>query len=304
MVDLPGSFTINDIWGWATTFMGGLSGAFKKIAPPNSKIWIIVGTLSAAAAYAIGKLVVAQKLLLLPRSIWMVCAAVCLVLGFLAVYSYVRNREERTIGYEGDIKLAGTEAEYRDDVKADPQNAGKSRDELLRDAAGDPADVWTPHALRKSRRILGRGYSVMVFLFALGLCLGVEAFNMQETDPAFADKVSKLRDVHFELNKSALSTDAIEILKADAEILEDAFQKFPKATVILEGYCDDRGDDQYNFNLGYNRADAVRNALIADGIESQKLSVVSHGRKDSNCKPDDDACRSAYRRVRLTAVQN
>jgi outer membrane protein OmpA-like peptidoglycan-associated protein len=304
MADLPAAFTIKEVWEAATAFMGALSGAFKKIAPPDSKVWIIVGTLAAAAAYAVARLALAQNIVRLSRGVWIACAVGCILLGFVAVYRYVGNRSERTFTYEGDIKLTAMEGEYLDDVANDPDNEGKSIDDLMHDATGDPADVWTPDALRKSRRILGRGYAAMIFLFALGLYLGIEAYDMPEKDPVFSEKINKLRDVHFEHDKSTLGTDAREILKANAEILKDAFQQFPKATVMLEGYCDDRGNDQYNFNLGYNRADAVRKELTDDGIDAQKLSVTSHGRKDSTCAADDEVCRAKNRRVHLTGVQN
>src|SRR5262249_51247347 len=163
----------------------------------------------------------------------------------------------------------GSEAEYLRDVAANNvQN--KARDDLLRDAAGRVDHVWTPQALNKSRRILGIWYTLFIALLAFGLYLGIEAFNTPKPEPTFAEKIAKLKDIHFERNKSDLSADAAAILDDNAEILNAVFKQFNKAAVILEGHCDDRGSDEYNFVLGYKRAEAAREALIAAGIDKEK----------------------------------
>ena len=74
--------------------------------------------------------------------------------------------------------------------------------------------------------------------------------------------------------------------------------------MILEGYCDDRGTDEYNFALGYKRADAARQALLSAQIDKEKLAVSSHGKKESACGSNDESCRQKNRRVHLTAIQN
>lgn len=50
--------------------------------------------------------------------------------------------------------------------------------------------------------------------------------------------------------------------------------------VVIEGHCDDRGSERYNFGLGLRRANAVARAIEAAGIESERLRIVSLG-KDS-----------------------
>jgi outer membrane protein OmpA-like peptidoglycan-associated protein len=165
-------------------------------------------------------------------------------------------------------------------------------------------DVWNAEALNKSRSILGIEYTVFITLLAFGLYLGVEAYNTPTPDPTFAEKIAKLKDVHFEFNKSDLSPDAADLLNSDADILKDIFKQFNGATVILEGYCDDRGTDEYNFALGYKRAEAARQVLLAAQIGKGKLAVSSHGKKESPCQSDDESCGQQYRRVHLTVIQN
>lgn len=50
-------------------------------------------------------------------------------------------------------------------------------------------------------------------------------------------------------------------------------------TVIIAGFTDDRGTEEYNRSLGERRALAVRQALIAKGIAARKVQTVSFGKE-------------------------
>ena len=298
-------FTLTLIFDAGIAFMGLISGSLKEIAPPETpKIWVILGTITASGAFFSAKLLAGMKLMPLSRNAWFGSSMVFVWLAIICGLVYILTRSGLTITYEGETKLAGSAAEYLEAVTNDPQNTGKTRDELVRDAAGVVGDVWTAEALNRSRRILGVEYTVFITLLAFGLYLGIEAYNTPTPDPTFAEKIAKLKDVHFEFSKSDLSLDAAELLNADADILKDVFKQFNRATVILEGYCDDRGTDEYNFALGYKRAEVVRQALLAAQIGKERLAVSSHGKKESPCRSDDEFCRQNNRRVHLTAIQN
>ena len=47
--------------------------------------------------------------------------------------------------------------------------------------------------------------------------------------------------------------------------------------VLIEGHCDTRGSNEYNMALGYRRANAVMNALIAADVDPEQLAVISYG---------------------------
>jgi len=52
----------------------------------------------------------------------------------------------------------------------------------------------------------------------------------------------------------------------------------PSNAVEVDGHCDERGTDEYNRALGEKRALAIREALIALGVDSMKVTTVSFGR--------------------------
>jgi len=50
------------------------------------------------------------------------------------------------------------------------------------------------------------------------------------------------------------------------------------AKVLVEGNADERGTDEYNRALGERRALAAREALVADGVEADRIATRSYGR--------------------------
>lgn len=301
----PQPLTLELIFGAGIAFMGLISGGLKEIAPPEMpKIWVILGTITAGAAFFTTKLLLGLTGIQPSRNVWFGTSIGFVWSALVCGIIYVLTRFVRTITYEGATKLAGSANEYRQDVSSDTQNAGKTRDDLLRDAAGAVEDVWTAEAINKSRRILGIEYTIFIALLSLGLYLGIEAYNTSPPDSPFAERVAKLKDVHFELNRTDLSPDATDLLSADADVLKDVFKQFSKSTVVLEGYCDDRGTDEYNFVLGYKRAEATRQVLIANHLDKERLGLSSHGRQESACQSGNDACRQKERRVHLLVIQN
>ena len=302
MATIPQPLTLTQILDAGVLFMGLMSGGLKTIAPPEMpKIWVILGTITASGAFFAAKALLALNDVPIPRNLWLVGSVVFVGMAIICAVVYVLKLGVRTITYAGETKLAGTADEYRTDV----ETTGKSRKDLMEDATGKVEDIWTEKGLDKSRRCLGICYTLLIGLLAFGLYLGIEALNAAEPPPTFAEEIADLKDVHFELNKSDLSADASAILNADAEILKDVFKQFNKATVILDGYCDDRGTDEYNFVLGYKRAEAAMQALLAAQIDKERLAVSSHGRKEAvSCQPNDKSCHQKNRRVHLWAIQN
>jgi peptidoglycan-associated lipoprotein len=80
-------------------------------------------------------------------------------------------------------------------------------------------------------------------------------------------------DVYFEFDSIRLSPEAQEILTKKAAWL----RKNPRATVTIEGHCDDRGTNEYNLALGEGRAQSARAFLVDLGIKDSRLTTISYG---------------------------
>ena len=68
-------------------------------------------------------------------------------------------------------------------------------------------------------------------------------------------------------------------------------------SVIVAGFCDERGTAEYNRALGEKRAGTVREALIADGVSADRVQTVSFGAEMPVDPGHNDSAWAANRRV-------
>ena len=80
--------------------------------------------------------------------------------------------------------------------------------------------------------------------------------------------------VHFAYDSSVIRSGE----KSKIEDVASFMKSNPEDALEVQGHCDERGTDQYNYALGERRALAVREALIADGVAGDKIMTVSFGR--------------------------
>lgn len=104
---------------------------------------------------------------------------------------------------------------------------------------------------------------------------------------------ANVRDVFFDYDKANLRSDAESVLPRDAAYLSS----HPNVKVLIGGYCDERGSNEYNISLGQNRADSVKKALEDSGIAANRLRVISYGKEKPFCSDATDACWQQNRRA-------
>lgn len=103
-----------------------------------------------------------------------------------------------------------------------------------------------------------------------------------EAAKAANEKAQKIADlyaalsgkrVHFDFDRSEVKSEFYDVIKLHADYLSIN----PDAKLTVEGHCDERGSREYNLALGERRANAIKNALIAEGIEPSRVDVISFG---------------------------
>jgi outer membrane protein OmpA-like peptidoglycan-associated protein len=75
--------------------------------------------------------------------------------------------------------------------------------------------------------------------------------------------------VYFDLNKSTLKPESIKNLDKKVSILK----KYKDIQLIIFGNTCDIGNDPYNFQLGYKRAEAARDYMLSKGISKERLQI-------------------------------
>jgi peptidoglycan-associated lipoprotein len=107
------------------------------------------------------------------------------------------------------------------------------------------------------------------------------------------------RNIYFAFDSSELSADGTALIAAHAHYLVG----HSNLHVRLEGNTDERGSREYNIGLGERRAQAVRRAMLLQGVAETQLSTVSYGAERPAVDGHDEAAWSKNRRVMINYVQ-
>jgi peptidoglycan-associated lipoprotein len=95
-----------------------------------------------------------------------------------------------------------------------------------------------------------------------------------------------VHDVYFDYDKYALRSQDQATADSDATFLK----AHPGMKIVIGGHCDDRGSEEYNLALGENRAEALKQALVTDGVPASRIRTVSYGKEKPFCTEENDAC--------------
>lgn len=123
------------------------------------------------------------------------------------------------------------------------------------------------------------------------------AGNAGSEDEAPGPQVGLLakRVIYFDFDSSDIKGEGNDIVAAHAKYLAS----HGGTRVRLEGNTDARGSREYNIGLGERRAQAVRRALLLQGVTEAQLSTVSYGAERPAVAGNDDAAWAKNRRVEI-----
>ena len=104
--------------------------------------------------------------------------------------------------------------------------------------------------------------------------------------------MGSIQDIFYDYDTYDIRADAQAALSKDVAYLVN----HPNAKVVIGGYCDERGSNEYNLALGQNRADAAKNALVTAGIAASRIRVLSYGKEKPFCAESTEECWQQNRR--------
>ena len=130
---------------------------------------------------------------------------------------------------------------------------------------------------------------------AAALANELASLKAQHTDRGM---VLTVGDVLFAPGRAEVGPGAQRSIDKLAEFL----RAYPKRNVLIEGHTDNLGNEDFNVKLSQQRADAVRDLLIARDVSPQRIRTKGYGPKFPVVDNDSAAGRQQNRRVEVLVL--
>jgi len=120
----------------------------------------------------------------------------------------------------------------------------------------------------------------------------LEALKAEQTDRGM---VLTLGDVLFDNNEATLQRAAARNVDQIAAFMK----QYPEQRVLIEGHTDSMGDEDYNLDLSRERAFAVRQALVEQGVAARRIETKGLGEAMPVASNANGTGRQQNRRVEV-----
>jgi outer membrane protein OmpA-like peptidoglycan-associated protein len=108
-------------------------------------------------------------------------------------------------------------------------------------------------------------------------------------------------EVYFDYNSSAVTSQAVPVLKQLGEALKN--NELSADNFVVAGHTDGTGDPDYNRELSERRATAVRSYLVQElGVPESHLTAIGYGQE--RLKAPDQPAAAENRRVQVVNMGN
>lgn len=149
------------------------------------------------------------------------------------------------------------------------------------------------------------GSAVVAAMLFSGCSLFKDVNLKEDQSTSSEEVVSKvegvvLDKVYFDFDRFDLRGDMFDVVRTNAALITT---KAKSASIVLEGNSDEWGSDEYNQALGLKRAKAVKDALVDQGLDADKITIKSFGESNLVCTEKTPECDALNRRVEFKVIQ-
>jgi len=114
-----------------------------------------------------------------------------------------------------------------------------------------------------------------------------------EKPAPLADKKWVLVGVNFEINSANINKESFPILLNAIQVLTE----HPDMHIVIRGHTDNTGSDAYNLVLSERRAKIVKEYLVANGIDAERIDAKGFGETDPIANNNTLEGRTLNRRI-------
>ncbi len=196
-----------------------------------------------------------------------------------------------TVAERGALVRTEVQARYGNDMQLDYLMARSGKGWLVRDVVIDGVSLVENYRAQFARILRTASYADLVL--RLRTVAGAGTTGQIAAPPSFEVIVA-----YFDTSRAELSPAARRDLDRAATWLATNGH----ARVLVEGYSDQRGDARPNEALAERRAHSIRDYLVAQGVDGDRITTVAYAGQRPVCQDSLETCWAQDRRavVRMT----
>ena len=173
------------------------------------------------------------------------------------------------------------------------QEAELRRQQVLLDAKDQQlAQAETTAAIYRAKAMAAQERASELESKAMSLSNQVDNLTTKKTDRGV---VLTFGDILFETGESDVKPGAMRTLERVAEFLKE----YPERQIVVEGFTDSVGRDEFNQQLSEKRAQSVESALADSGVKEARLQSKGFGESHPVASNSTKEGRQLNRRVEL-----
>ncbi len=205
---------------------------------------------------------------------------------FLTVEGYLYDSQGRALNSD-DSNDAEDEGEAYSSYFTDTYI--KDSEYLLFIREGSP--YWSPRAMTNSG-VHGPDDSWLLWVkaFLRKDLSKIPELRKWTIDPSFENEC-----LYYDTNQYELSDVMKTIL--DKKIL--TMKAYPEISITIEGHCDEKGEEAYNYSLGLKRAENAKKYMVREGVRPERIKVISYGELRPVDIRQNEEVRQKNRRIKV-----
>ena len=154
-------------------------------------------------------------------------------------------------------------------------------------------------------------FNLFIFVFLISSCSSINVTEEVVYDGGISTVEASIREessldyetraiftnatVYFEFDKFNLNSKSLQTLKSAVAAMKDN----SSIKITISGHADERGTREYNLALGQRRAESVRDYLAINGINANRVTVISYGEERPLSDGSDETSYAKNRRAEI-----